>query len=359
MAAACTGAQPRPASRGDSLYIGVAAVRAARTDAYFNGVALAVTHLNQRRPEGTVPFALRLPADTPSQVAVAAAFRDDPAVIGVVGHTGSSQTLEAAPVYADVEHDGARALVAVTPTATNPRVTQANEWVFRVCPTDDDVAQALARYAADSIGVRRVAVIYRNDLFGRGFTRTFRGVFEQGGGRLLERDPYLAGITAYEAYAGRIARGGAEALVIAGGAEDAAQIVRALRAAGASPIVLGTDDLAALQADPQASLEFRGIRYTAFFVPGRNASETAIRFVNDYRARYGQEPDHRAALAYDAAMLIGTAALDAGPRRRAVRDWIARVGRAGPPFTGATGTLRFDDVGNPIEKSVWIVGIGR
>lgn len=357
LAGACTGGEPRAASRADSLYVGVAAARGARTEAYFNGVALAVEHLNARRADGAPAFALRMPLDTLSQVAIAAAFRDDPAVIGVVGHTGSAQTLEAAPIYGDVEHGGRRALVAVSPTATNPRVTESSEWVFRVCPTDDDVAQALARYVADSLGARRAAVIYRNDLFGRGFTRVFRAAFERRGGRILERDPYLAGITEFEAYAGRIARGGAEALVIAGGAEDAAQILRTMRAAGAALSAIGTDDLAALHADPAAAREFTGLRYSAFFLPDRAVSEPAVRFVLDYRQRFGADPDHRAALAYDAAMLIGLAALDAGPDRTAIRDWITRVGRSSAAHAGATGTIRFDASGDPVGKDVWVARI--
>ena len=357
VAGACTGAEPRAASGTDSLYVGVAAARGTRTEAYFNGVALAIEHLNARRADGAPAFALRMPPDTVSQVAVAVAFRDDPAVIGVVGHTGSAQTLEAAPIYADVEGDGRRALVAVSPTATNPRVTASSEWVFRVCPTDDDVAQALARYVADSLGARRAAVIYRNDLFGRGFTRVFRAAFEGRGGRILERDPYLAGITEYEAYAARIARGDAQALVIAGGAEDAAQILRAMRAAGGALSALGTDDLAALHADPAAAREFTGLRYSAFFLPDRVVSEAAIRFVVDYRGRFGASPDHRAALAYDAAMLIGLAALDAGPDRAAIRDRIALVGRGSAPYAGATGTIRFNPAGDPVEKDVWVARI--
>src|SRR2546430_8349588 len=101
------------------------------------------------------------PHKEPTEVGVAATFRDDASVIGVVGHTGSAQMMEAAPVYGDVATGGRHAVVAVTPTATNPEVTRVSNWVFRICPTDDDAARALAKFAADSLGARRVAVVYR------------------------------------------------------------------------------------------------------------------------------------------------------------------------------------------------------
>ena len=359
MATACSDAGPQAGAGGDTLYIAVAAARGPTTEAYFNGVAMAVDELNAARRPNEPPFGMLLPPeDQPSQVAVAAAFRDDPAVIGVVGHTGSGQTLEAAPIYADVEHGGERAVVAISPTATNPLVTRASAWVFRVCPTDIDAARALARYAADSLDSRRAAVIYRNDLFGRGFTRTFEPEFESGGGAVVERDPYLADITEFEAYATRIVRRRADALVIAGGAADAATVVRMLQELGGRMPILGSDDLASLAADPQTAREFRGVRYTAFYLADRAITDRGERFAREYRLRYGMQPEHRAALSYDAALIIGTAASIVGPDRNRIREWIERLGNGHDRFEGATGPIGFDSWGDPIDKPVQIAEVG-
>lgn len=354
-AVGCSDTGGSEATVGDTLYIAVAAARTGLTDAYFNGVQLAIEALNtDRRPEDP-PFGLRMPPeDQPSQVAVAAAFRDDPGVIGVVGHTGSGQTLEAAPIYGDMEGGGRRAVVAITPTATNPLVTRSSPWVFRVCPTDDDAARALARFATDTLDAGRAAIIYRNDLFGRGFTQTFQETFEGAGARVLERDPYLSGITEFEAYAGRIAQRAADAVVIAGGATDVADIIGALRSAGARPAILGSDDLAGLAADPETAREFAGLRYTAFFLADRPVNEPGARFARTYRTRFGVDPDHRAALSYDAAMLIGRAAIAVGPRRQAIREHISRIGHDEPAHVGVTGTIEFDSWGDPVRKPVLI-----
>lgn len=338
----------------DSLYIGVAAAVAANTDVYFNGVTLALEHLNADRTGDTRPLGLRRPPeDQPSQVAVAAAFRDDPGVIGVVGHTGSGQTMEAAPIYGDVEQNGARALLAVSPTATNPAVTIASPWVFRVCPTDPDGARALAAYVADSLGALQAQVIYRNDLFGRGFLRTFRLTFQQAGGTVVDRFPYLAGLTEYAAYAGVIARDGTPAVLFAGGAADALDLLRALRAVGAQPTILGTDDVAGLQGMAEAA----GVRYLSFYQPGGLGTEAEVRFLTAYRERFGADPDHRAALAYDAAMLIGRAAHSVGPDRTRIRDAVARIGRQDAAYQGATGTIAFDENGDVVDKPIFIAEV--
>lgn len=341
---------------GDTLYIAVAATRTTTGTAYVRGVELAVESLNRTRPEGSRPFGVRLPPDSQlAQVEIAARFRDDPRVIGVVGHTGSAQTMEAAPVYGDVEHGGRGAVVAVTPTATNPRVTLASEWVFRVCPSDLDAARALAQYASDSLAARRLAIIYRNDLFGRGFTRTFAPRAQSLGIEILERDPYLAGVTVFDAYARRIGRQDADVVVVAGGAPDVRDMVRAFRRAGRDPLILGSDDVAALASDTADAREFSGVRYAAFYLADRPVTAEGAAFARRYAARWGEQPGHRASLSYDAATLIGRAAIAVGPDRHAVRDWLARVGRGLPAHAGASGTIGFDATRGAVNMPV-VVG---
>src|SRR5438270_2353252 len=285
----CSRADAGMTTGNDTLYIGVAAARSSPT--YFHGVQLALERLNTERPRSSRPFGMRLPPTIQtSQVAMAARFRDDAGVVDVVGHTGSAQTLEAAPIYGDVANGGKHAVVAVTPTATNPQVTRGSRWVFRVCPTDEDGARALARCAIDSLHLQRVAIVYRNDLFGRGLTRTIVPELTGNNIAVTEQDPYLTDITEYYAYAARIARGGAEAVVFAGGGTDAADLVRALHNDSAHPVVLGSDDVASIldgvkavlppprpvvrgkrgRATPPARAKddrelFRGVRFTAFY----------------------------------------------------------------------------------------------
>jgi branched-chain amino acid transport system substrate-binding protein len=356
----CRAASGSAHGAADSAYIGVAITSNMMkvTDTYFNGVALAVAHLNAVRPKGARPLGVRRPPDQVGDVAVAAAFRDDPSVIGVVGHTGSAQTLDAAPIYADLEHDGAHALVAVTPTATNPLVTRTTRWVFRVCPTDNDAARALARFAVDSMGAggHRLAVVYRNDVFGKGYQRAFGDELARMGraSTIVERDPYLAGLTAYDAYGTRIAARKVDILVVAGTATDVEDVVRAVRSARSQVRVLGSDDVGALEDDTATVREFRGTRYTSFFNVAGEAPETRA-FVEEYRRMFGKTPDQRAALSYDAALVIGEAEFAVGADRRRIRNWLSSVGRGVPAVTGATGSIRFSDsTGDAIEKPVSI-----
>ncbi|HEU0052727.1 MAG TPA: hypothetical protein VFQ39_06105, partial [Longimicrobium sp.] len=95
------------------------------------------------------------------------------------------------------------------------------------------------------------------------------------------------------------------------------------------------------------------------FLPDR-ADDRARKFVADYQERFKELPDHRGAMAYDVMYLLRDAISKAGSDRRAVRDYVARVGAEGgePGFAGVSGLIRFDENGDAREKEI-AVGVVR
>ncbi|HEY0971629.1 MAG TPA: ABC transporter substrate-binding protein [Gemmatimonadales bacterium] len=338
---------------GDSIAIGIADDARDGAESAYRGAALAVEHLNAA---GGAPIALRRPpAGARGAVAIAAALRDDPSVVGVVGHPESGTTLEAIPIYEDAERSGERALVAVSPTATSPALSGRSPWFFRVCPSDVEASRAVARFVGDSLRARRAAVIYYNDSYGRDWTKAFAATFQASGGSLVLRAPYLPDMAEWGAYAGQLRRLGADVLLFPGDAADAENAIRALRAAGVDIPFIGGDPVSALE---ERAAEFAGARYTAFFDPRHAGTSAARTFVDAYRARWGSVPDQRAALAYDAATLIGRAAREVRGDRRAVRDYLAGVGSTHPALEGVTGRIAFDSGHDPVNKPVVIATVG-
>jgi branched-chain amino acid transport system substrate-binding protein len=349
---------------GDTAYIGVA-VGLQSPERYvdvFNGVQIALDELNASRPPGAPVLAMRRPsAEASSTVQVAAAFRDDPKVIGVVGHTESDPTISAAAVYDDHDHGGRHAIVAVSPTAGAAGVTRASEWVFRVCPPVGQQATTLAEYITDSLKLSRVAIIYRNDVAGREFLGTFANTITAHNARLLERDPFAEELAEFDLYAARLAQRKPDGILAFANAPDVRRIIRALRAAGISPVVVSTNGPTHqdLTQDSTAARDFAGLKHLALFLPERAVSATAVRFVLEFQLVFNRKPDHWGALSYDAAMLIGHAAQQAGTDRKKIRDWIASVGRGPPAYDGATGEIRFDDTRNPVDKTALVATVKR
>jgi ABC-type branched-subunit amino acid transport system substrate-binding protein len=177
---------------------------------------------------------------------------------------------------------------------------------------------------------------------------------------VLERDPFVEEIPEFEAYARRIAREEAGAVVFSGNAPDLLRMARELRGAGGSARLVATNPpTAEMLADSASAAALAGMRYTALYLPDRPLTEAARRFAPAFRERFGAAPDHWAALSYDAARVIGGAVHRAGADRRKVRDEVAKVGRDLPAHSGATGEIRFDQWGDPVEKPVLLAEVGR
>ena len=307
-----------------------------------NGRRLAlVVKDDQARPERAIEVAVEL--------------RDDPRIVAVVGHVNSAATLAAATVY----NHGQRPVLQISPASSSPLVSDAGRWTFRVCPSDLQHGPALADWAYQELGARRAAILYVNDEYGRGVLESFGSAFENAGGSVISRDPYLPTLfdsdDALDPYLLRAIRDSLDALFIAGQADAAAGIIRAARRLGYRGPVLGPDGLTGLK---DAGSLAEGTYISSAFLPDR-PSTLAQTFVREYVERFEELPDHRGAMAYDAVHLIARGLAAVGPNRAALRDYIAGVGNGGSaPYDGVSGTIAFDDKGDVAGKEV-VVGVVR
>ena len=341
---------------GGTIRIGIAAdLKRPNMQTVLRGVELAIDQLNAEGNGRHFEIA-KPPAPVTGAVEIAAALRDDPGVVAVVGPADSRSSRESAPIFADEEGGGQRALAAVSPTSTSVALTGLSPWLFRVCPSDAASSRAAARYVLDSLGFRRASIMYRNDSYGRGWSSAFTQAYAAGGGRVLERNPHLADMNEWRAYAGVVKLTRPEIVLFPGSPADLAGFVRSLRAIGADTPVLGGDAVSELEA--QAS-EFTGVRYIAFFQASRVHTAEAKAFVSAFTKKYGVPPEQRSALAYDATMLIGRAALEAGANRERIRDYLASVGTSRRAVTGVTGPIAFDEQHDVVDKPVVIATVGR
>lgn len=351
-ATACT----RATDDGGAIRIGIAAdLKRPNMQTVFRGVELAIDKLNAegngRRFEVVKP-----PGEATSAVEIATALRDDPRVVAVVGPADSRSSRESAPILADEDGGGRRALAGVSPTSTSISLSGLSPWLFRVCPSDAASSRAAARFVLDSLGLKRATIMYRNDSYGRGWSAAFTEAYSAGGGTVLERNPHLADMNEWRAYAGIVKLTRPEIVLFPGSPADLAGFVRAMRAIGADTPVLGGDAVSELEAQ---ATEFSGIRYIAFFQSRHVQTNDAKAFVSAFTKKYGVPPEQRSALAYDATMLIGHAALAAGATRSKVRDYLASIGSGRDAVTGVTGPIAFDQQHDVVDKPVVIATVGR
>ncbi|MBU6367611.1 MAG: ABC transporter substrate-binding protein [Gemmatimonadetes bacterium] len=303
------------------------------------GARVAVDRLNAERG---LRIQLRLPPrGIGSDVALAEALRDDPAVLGVVGAPDDAAAVATLGTYADTAQGGARALPVVSPTAAGSRLAGINPWFFRVPPNTRDVARFAARWVRDSLPARRALVIYRNDAVGRDWNASFADGFAELGGTVLGRRPYLPGITEWEAYARLIVKLTPDAVFLAGDTEDLRLLQRALRAQGARVPVLGSTDAAAGAGGPAVGTDPAEAPPLRVISVGGGETAEGRAFAQRFTALHRRAPGLTEALAYDATLVLGSSVRRGGDTRARLRDLLEQTGNGAPSVQGATGLVAF------------------
>ncbi|MCZ8256438.1 MAG: branched-chain amino acid ABC transporter substrate-binding protein [Polaromonas sp.] len=139
-----------------------------------NGVRMAIEDLNAQNVViggKKVKFEIVAEDDAadPKQGTAAAQKLCDSKVAGVVGHLNSGTTIPASKVYNDC------GIPHVTGAATNPNLTKpAYKTTYRIIANDNALGAGLAFYAADTLKLKKVAIIDDRTAYGQGVAEVFK-----------------------------------------------------------------------------------------------------------------------------------------------------------------------------------------
>jgi branched-chain amino acid transport system substrate-binding protein len=243
--------------------------------------------------------------------------------------------LSAAHVY-----DGE--LAAVATSATSPDLTGISSWVFRVISSDSLNGIALANFASKfgQRGTASVAVLYENNTYGRGLADSFRRSFH---GEIVSLDPINADLPSAEPYIAFLKTRKPKLVFVAGRVASGLKILQEAKRQGFNPIFVGGDGWQGILVDTTTS---EGAYIGMSFTP-EDPSPAARTFVAAFKKKFNATPDAHAALAYDATKLVAQALKEAGPDRKAIRNYLRSLNRE-TAYAGLTGPAYFEDTGDPV-----------
>lgn len=271
----------------------------------------------------------------------------DSGVVAVVGHVYSGATLASAPVYNSAK------VVQISPSSSSPQISDAGDYTFRVCPSDLQQGEALARYVAERLSLHRGTIVYLNDDYGRGMRQTFAREFSRLGGEIEEMDPYLGDTPDLSSYIERLARRGSSQFVFFGGYRgEAVSALQTARARGLKQPFLGGDALEGLESSGAlAEGTYISNAYMASFDTPKNRE-----FVAAYSKRYpaANPPNQPAAATYDILYMLRDVLSHGAQKGAPLRAAIAAIGSKAPAFAGVTGEIAFDEVGDVPRQRVVI-----
>ena len=208
-------------------------------------------------------------SDPKQGVSVANKFVGD-GVKFVIGHFNSGVTMPASEVYQE------NGIYMITPSATNPKITERNLWnVFRTCGRDDQQGEVAGKYIADKFKGKKVAIVHDKTTYGQGLADETKKAMNAGGMKEVLYEGVNIGEKDFSALVSKIKAAGADLVYWGGLHTEGGLIVRQMRDQGVKAPLMGGDGI--------TSDEFAAIG-------GPGVEGTLMTFAPDPRKQPGGQP---------------------------------------------------------------------
>ena len=283
-------------------------------------------------------------SDPKQGVSVANKFVGD-GVHFVVGHFNSGVTIPASDVYSE------NGVLFITPSATNPKVTDRMLWdAFRTCGRDDQQGKLWADLALGDLKDKKIAIVHDKTPYGQGLADAARGFMNAGGKKEVLYEGVNVGEKDYSAIVSKIKAAGADYLMWGGLHTEAGLIVRQMRDQGMTTILISGDGITDTEF---ASIGGPGVEGTLMsFGPEPRNNPAAKDVVAEFKAK-GIEPEGYTLYSYAAMQIIKQAiekANSTDPHK------VADVMHSGMAFKTVLGDISYDKKGDRTSMDfVWYV----
>jgi branched-chain amino acid transport system substrate-binding protein len=265
-------------------------------------------------------------------------------VVAIIGEVASTNSLAAAPKAQEGK------VPMITPSSTNPKVTQVGDYIFRVCFTDDFQGAVAAKFAANTLKARKAAILgdFNSD-YSKGMTQYFEQEFTGAGGQIVARQSYTNTDADFKGQLTNIRSAAPDVIFVPGYYGQVGVIAKQAKELGITAPLLGGDGW-----DSPRLWELGGAALDGSYMVNHysvdDPSPAVQKFVAAYKAKYsGTVPDAIAALGYDAMNVLADSIKRAGTTESAkLRDAIA--GTKG--FPGVTGSISINASRDAVKPAV-------
>ena len=312
-----------------------------------NGVLMAVDEINQGGGINGRKIDVVIEDDrgSPERAAMLAAkLVDQDKVVAIIGGGTSSNSLAAAPKAQSAK------VPLISPSSTDPAVTQVGDFIFRACFVDAFQGEVMAKFAINTLTANKAAILFDfNSSYGRGLTDYFELSFAKLGGQIVAKRSYTQGDVDFKGQLSSIQAAEPDVIYIPGYYGDVALIAKQARLIGLVQPLLGGDGWDAPELWQLAGDALNG-SYISTHYSVDDPSPVIQKFVHEYKQRYGNLlPDAHAALAYDGTRMLAQAIERAGSTEgNKVRTALAQT----KDFPGVTGVISMDANRNAVKPAV-------
>ena len=263
-------------------------------------------------------------------------------VVGIVGSDWSSHSIAVARV---AQHNK---IPMISSLSTNPQVTKIGDYIFRICFTDDFQGQIIAKFARQDLSAETAVVFVDvTSDYSLNLSEIFKKNFEKLGGKILLELEYKLKQQHFDEDVKRAAATDVD-LMFFPGHDESGSIAKQAQQTGTTAIFLGGDGWSTPSFFRKGGAELKQGYYSAHWSANLDTERSRL-FVKKYV--HSEISAENMALGYDALMLMADAITRSGAiDRKKIKDAIANT----RDFEGVTGTINFNDWGDPIKSAVFM-----
>jgi branched-chain amino acid transport system substrate-binding protein len=273
-------------------------------------------------------------SDPKQGVSVANKFAGD-GVKFVIGHYNSGVTMPASEVYQE------NGILEITPSATNPKITERGMWnIFRTCGRDDQQGAVAGAYIVEKFKGKKIAIVHDKTTYGQGLAEETKKAINAKGVKEVLFEGINLGDKDFSALISKIKASGADLVYWGGLQTEGGLIVRQMRDQGVKAPLMGGDGITN---DEFAQIGGPGVEGTLMtYGPDPRNRPEAKAVVEKFRAaKY--EPEAYTLYSYAGVQIIKLAAEAA---KSLDTKKVAEAMHSGMKFKTVIGELAYDKKGD-------------
>lgn len=300
------------------------------------GMEIALQEFKEDHPDVDVTIIVEDDMGQPKTAGAAVRkLRDIDRVDMIIGSMASGLTLSVAP-----EMEKSK-IVMMAPTSTASEVTNAGDYIFRTCVSDEYEGACMAEYIQQNFPQKNIGVIYINNDYGVGLKKNFIEKCSELGVAIKYETGYETTTKDFRTIINNLKSRNIDLIYVVAQKEQV-EFFSQCKQLNYKPQITASTMLEDEDVIKKLGTFMDGALYTYRSYDPTRQDSVVIRFVRDYQKKYGVVPEYYAASTFDATKVCLYAQYEYKKTNLSLKDYLYTI----KGLQGVMGTIEFDENGD-------------
>lgn len=262
----------------------------------------------------------------------------------LIGPLFSSTTLAVAPIAEKNK------VILISPGASNPKITNAGEYIFRNYPSDSYEGKLSADYIYDSLKINNVGIIWVNNDYGVGLKEVFINEYTKLGGSVIFFESYNQGEIDFRSILIKSKNKNINTIYIPGYYEDIGRLILQSVELGLKFQFFSNIGVEHEKLFEIGGNSVDGLLYTAPTFDINSNNTLIVNFVQNFNNEYNKTPGFPAVYSYDTMYIIFESLKNLSNYNKIntveIQGNLLKISK----FSGVTGLTTIDRNGDVIKE---------